>query len=124
MSATVEEVLALADVEKCLEETGAESTYRHCHNACVWLMREIKRAGLMDYNIAWCIGTFWGKEHSWLTVEDVDQNEFYVVDMTVDQFVDRAVPFSGVMTDEYHVQDSALMCDHDKLCELLEVMAE
>lgn len=120
MSTTVEDVMALADVQKCLEETGAESTYRHCHNACVWLMREIKRAGLMDYNIGWCIGTFWGKEHSWLTVEDVDNNEWYVVDMTVDQFVDRPVPYTALMTDEYHVEKSALMCDTEALVMLLE----
>ena len=51
MSTTVQEVLALANVEQCLKDTGVESTYGHCNNACVWLITQIKKAGLSDYNI-------------------------------------------------------------------------
>lgn len=119
MSATVEEILALADVEKCLEETGAASTHGHCHNACVWLMIQIKKANLSDYNVCWCVGTFWGKDHSWLLVQHPDGDEA-VVDMTVNQFVNRPVPHTGPMTDEYEVFDSALLCDSDKIAELVE----
>lgn len=120
MTATVDEVLALADIEKCLEDTGVESTSGHCHNACVWLMLQIKKAGLSDYNIAWCVGTFWNKDHSWLIVQDAETGDETVIDMTVNQFVDRPVPFSGPMTDEYEIHDSVLLCDGPKLYELTE----
>lgn len=120
MTATVEEILALADVEKCLAETNVESTTGHCHNACCWLMVQIKKANLSDYNIAWCIGTFWGKDHSWLIVQDADTGDETVIDMTVNQFVDRPVPHVGPMTDEYNILDSVLMCDGEKMYELIE----
>lgn len=119
MGTTIEEVLELADVEKCLRETGAESTHNHCHNACVWLIVQIKRANLSDYNICWCVGTFWGRDHSWLVVQDTETDTEAVVDMTVNQFVNRPVPHSGPMTDEYEVHDSALLCDPEKLEELI-----
>lgn len=120
MSATVEEVLALADVEQCLADTGAESTSGHCHNACVWLMVQIKKAQLSEYNIAWCIGTFWGRDHSWLIIQDPETGGETIIDMTVDQFVDRPVPFSGPMNDQYEIHDSVLLCDGPKLYELTE----
>jgi hypothetical protein len=120
MSTTVEEVLALADVEKCLKETGAESTHGHCHNACVWLIVKIKEANLSDYNIAWCLGTFWNKDHSWLIVQDLNDGEDIIVDMTVNQFVDREVPFSGPMNDQYEIRDSVSLCETEKLHEFVE----
>lgn len=120
MSITVEEVLALADVEKCLKDTGAESTHGHCHNACVWLMCKIKEAELSEYNIAWCLGTFWGKDHSWFIIQDPETGEETVVDMTVNQFVNREVPYSAPMTDEYEIFDSVLLCDSAKLYEMVE----
>jgi len=124
MNSTVEEVLALADVEQCLIDTGATSTYGHCHNACAWLVVQIKKAGVSDFNIFWCSGTFWGKDHSWLMVqeenpEDCEEVINTVVDMTVNQFVDRAVPYSGVMTDEYEIQDSVILCMDEQLHEFV-----
>jgi len=120
MTATVEEVLALADVKQCLKDTGVESTYNHCHSACTWLIIQIKKANLSDYNIAWCVGTFWANDHSWLIVQDAETGEETIIDMTVNQFVDRKVPWSGPMNDQYHIFDSALLCDGPKLCELVQ----
>jgi len=100
MRTAVQEVLELADVQRMLEETDAASTYRHCHTACTWLIREIKRAGLFDYNIALCTGAFQGKDHSWLVLEDENDEEI-VIDMTVDQFIDVPVPYAGEYTDDY-----------------------
>lgn len=110
MSSTVEEILALADVKQCLEDTGVASTYGHCNNACVWLMVKIKEANLADYRINLCSGTFWGNDHSWLLVENEDEQEI-VIDMTVDQFVDRAVPYSAPMSDEYKIFKSINLCE-------------
>ena len=120
MATTVEEVLALADVEQCLKDTGVESTHGHCHNACVWLMVQIKKAGLSEYNIAWCFGTFWKKDHSWLVVQDLNTGEDIIVDMTVNQFVDREVPYSAPMNDQYEIFDSVSLCDDEKLYECVE----
>ncbi len=120
MATTVEEVLALADVEKCLKDTGVSSTNRHCHNACVWLIVQIKKAKLLEYNIAWCFGTFWGKDHSWLVVQDLDTGEDIIVDMTVNQFVDREVPYSAPMNDQYEILESVMLCDDEKLYECVE----
>lgn len=120
MSTTVEEVLALADVEKCLKDTGAETTHGHCHNACVWLMCRIKEANLSDYNIHWCIGTFWNKDHSWLIIHDPNTDEEIIVDMTVNQFVNREVPFSGLMNDQYEIIESVSLCDDKNLHRLIE----
>lgn len=120
MTTTAKEILELANVEKCLEDTGADSTYGHCHNACVWLIMQIKKAGISDFNIFLCAGTFWGKDHSWLLVQeenpkDINEHTDIVIDMTVNQFVDREVPFSAVMTDEYEINDSVLICMDEEL---------
>lgn len=120
MSGTVEEVLALADVGKFLDRVGSNSTTNLCHNACVWLMARIKRHQISEYNIAWCIGTFWGEDHSWLIVQDPETGDETIIDMTVNQFVDRPVPWTGVMNDQYKVFDSVLLCDTDKLHELVD----
>ena len=125
MTATVEEVLALADVKQCLKDTGVDSTYGHCHNACVWLIMQIKKAGVSDYNIWLNTGTFWGKDHSWLVVteadpEDINEEIYTVIDMTVDQFVPtRKVPFSGPQTDEYDATESVLLCMDEELLALV-----
>jgi len=120
MGATIKEIMELADVQRMLAETGAESTYRHCHNACTWLILQIKRADLMDYNVCLCNGTFWGKDHSWLMVECPETEDHIVIDMTVDQFVDIAVPYAGPMTDDYEILRSAPLYDMQALQELVE----
>lgn len=126
MSTTVQEVLALANVEQCLKDTGVESTYGHCNNACVWLITQIKKAGLSDYNIWLNHGTFWNNDHSWLVVEeenpeDIEVSIYTVIDMTVDQFVPtRKVPFSGPQTDEYNPIESVLLCMDEELINLVE----
>jgi len=123
MTATVDEVMKLADVERCLKETGVASTYNHCHNACVWLVKEIKKSGISDFNIHLCVGTFWGKDHSWLVVEDPESGEYHVVDMTVNQFVDRKVPYTAVMGDEYDMRDAVMLCsDTTDLIEFIDKM--
>lgn len=122
MSASVEEVLALANVEQCLEDTGVDSTSGHCHNACVWLAVQIKRANISDYNVYIGVGTFWNNDHSWLMVEDIDSGEYTVIDMTVNQFVDRPVPHSGPLTDEYAIRDSISLCDSERIFDFVESM--
>ncbi len=120
MSTTVEEVVALANVEQCLEDIGVDSTSGHCHNACVWLAIQIKKANLSDYNIFIAVGTFWANDHSWLMIEDTETAEYTIVDMTVNQFVNREVPFSGPITDEYEIFDSVSLIDDNKLFEFVE----
>jgi len=117
MTTLIDDILALADVEQCLKDTGDTTTTGHCHNACTWLICKIKEAQLPDYTIFWCVGTFWGNDHSWLLVQDPDTEEETVIDLTVDQFVDREVPFVGNMTDEYKIIDSIILCMDDKLPE-------
>lgn len=119
MSITVEEVLDLVDMEAWMDYAGVDSTSGMCHNACCWLMVQIKKAGLSEYNIAWCVGTFWDKDHSWLLLQDPDSGDETIVDMTVNQFVEREVPWVGPMNDQYKVYDSALLCDPEKLVELV-----
>lgn len=123
MGATAKEVLALASIEKCLSDTGADTTYNHCHNACCWLAVQIKKAGLLDYNIYLCAGLFDGKDHSWLMVEDEDSN-YIVVDMTVDQFIECEVPYFGTLTRQYQLQQSVSLCDTENLMDLVNKLGE
>ncbi len=120
MAATIEEVRALADVPKFLEETGRSSTHKACHNALAWLAVQIRKANLSDYNIHLCEGRFAGFDHSWLMVENPDDESHTIIDMTVDQFENCDVPYIGPMSPKYVIDDSVTLCDQDNLMNFIE----
>ena len=113
MSATVEEVTALADVSKFLLEMEEESTLGQCHTALTWLSLQIKKAGILDYNIHLCVGKFAGYDHSWLQIEDVETEKHTLIDMTVNQFGEYDVPYVGPMSPGYVICDSISLCDNE-----------
>lgn len=112
--ATIYEVVELADVDEFLSQMDTESTSKMCHQSIVWLAIEIKKNNLSDYNVHMCSGTYAGLDHSWLLVEDLDQGGNYVVDMTLNQFVDCKVPYVGDMTPDYHLTESISLCDESE----------
>lgn len=115
MTATVEKVKALANVPQFLKETGAHSTVGQCHNAIVWLCVQIKKAGILDYTVHLCTGTFVGADHSWIQIEDPSNGKFTIVDMTVDQFCDYVVPYVGPVSPGYALGSAVCLCDEDAL---------
>lgn len=120
MGTTVDDILPLIDIDKCLEETGVKSTFRHCHTACAWLVLKIKKSLIPDYNIHWCTGTFKGLDHSWIVVEDCDNCSLTVIDMTIDQFIDVQVPYTGPQTGDYEVADSVNLSEVERLGQFAE----
>ncbi len=111
---TIEELLDLANVTKFLEAVEEDSTSLQCHQACVWLAIQIKKAGLSDYNVHIATGTYKGKDHSWIVLEDPDFNH-KILDMTLDQFEDIKVPAVTFMTNEhYEIQDSICLAAGSK----------
>ena len=115
MTATVEEVAALADLDLFFQETGANGTYGECHNAVTWLAIQIKKNDLVDYNVFACTGAFAGRDHSWMMVQDVEKDTFTVVDMTVDQFGECDVPYVGPLSPGYVMHNSVSLCDIEAL---------
>ena len=115
MDATVEEVAALADVEKFMSETGIDNTSGECHNALTWLAIQIKRAKISTHNIWLCSGYFAGRDHSWIQVEDINDETQTIIDMTVDQFGDCEVPYVGPVSPGYLVDESILLSDQDNI---------
>ena len=120
MSATVHQVSALADVNKFMSETGAESTHGECHNALTWLAIQIKRAGLDCYNVHLCTGVFARYDHSWLEIEDTDMEKFTVIDMTVNQFGKFQMPYVGPRSPGYWIHNSVALSDEERLPDFIE----
>jgi hypothetical protein len=120
--ATVEEVSQLANVTKFLKELDVESTSKMCHQAVTWLAIQIKRNALMDYNVHLCTGTYDGLEHSWMLVEGDDQ-ELVVVDMTLNQFIDCEVPYTGGLKPPYCLNASISMASEgQEIVEFVEAL--
>ena len=109
--ASVDEVANLADVELFLSYIDEKTVHKMCHQASTWLAVEIKKNGLSDYNIHICAGTFNGLDHSWILVENLDDLENWVVDITLSQFIDCETPFVGILTSEYEIEESVCLCD-------------
>lgn len=122
MGATIDEVASLADVNKFFAETGNDTTDGACHNACAWLIVQIKKMGIMDYNVHWCVGSFNGLDHSWLLVEDTEAGVSEVIDMTVNQFVDVPVPYVGPMDMAYSMINSISLCEDDRMPAFVEAL--
>ena len=112
--ASVKEVVELADVAKFLKEADKESTLKMCHNATVWLAVQIKKAGILDYNIYMCSGDYEGLDHSWIVIENTDTGKNIVVDMTLNQFIDCEVPFVGELDQRYNPYDFISLCENSK----------
>jgi hypothetical protein len=119
MSATVQEVAALADVQKFFKETDVDYTYGQCHNALTWLCIQIKKADLPDYNIWLCVGEFAGNDHSWMQVEDTNDESQTIIDMTVDQFGVFKMPYVGPVCPGYEINHQILLSDQDNLAQFL-----
>lgn len=120
MAARVEEVAALADWDKFVEDTGAHSTYGECHNALTWLCVQIRKAQISDYNVHLCTGVFAGNDHSWLEVQDMDNEEQIIIDMTVDQFGEFDMPYVGPKCPGYVMHDCCGLFDIEKLPSFIE----
>ncbi|WAK44676.1 hypothetical protein vBAmePPT11V19_00050 [Alteromonas phage vB_AmeP_PT11-V19] len=122
---TVQEILPLADVQKFLKQMDAESTYKMCHQACVWLAVEIKKAGIPDYSLHLATGTYLGKDHSWLIVEGSEEPH-QIIDMTVDQFENIEVPYvCNYDNEKYQLENSiSLISDPDDLKNFVESLGD
>ena len=120
MSATVKEVAALANVDKFMNDTGANGTYGECHNALTWLAVQIKKANISDYNIHLCTGAFAGRDHSWLEVQDMETEKQIIIDMTVDQFGEFTMPYVGPVSPGYAMHDCCCLCDTENIQQFVE----
>lgn len=120
MSATVKEIVALADWDKFAKESGAHSTYGNCHNALVWLCVQIKKANISDYNVHLCVGDFAGNDHSWLEIQDMETELQVVIDMTVDQFGKFDMPYVGPRSPGYVMHGSCCLIDEENLPTFIE----
>jgi len=120
MSATVGQIAALANVDKFLRDTGEASTYGNCHTALTWLAIQIKRTGIPTYNIHLCNGVFAGQDHSWIQVENIDNESHTIVDMTVDQFGEFPMPYVGPVSPGYVIHNAVMLSDEANIQEFIE----
>ncbi len=120
MGSTVGPIAALANVPKFLAERGLDSTYGTCHEALTWLAIQIKRTGIPTYNIHLCNGVFAGNDHSWIQVENIDEESHTIVDMTVDQFGEFPVPYVGPVSPGYVIHNAVMLSDEANIQEFIE----